>query len=194
METVFNYIFFAAIAVIVGSYAWYVSIMQRRNKALEALSSIDIHTKQRFDLIPNLIKMAERYMEHEKSLFKEITELRSSVQKQYSLKDPSQVKEHLKEISMLEGKISQFMVSVENYPALKSDTQMLSAMQSFQEIEGHIAAARRFYNASVTELNNSVQIFPGSYIANIAGIQSMPFFEAPIHETKGIDANDFMRR
>ena len=50
----------------------------------------------------------------------------------------------------------------ENYPQLKSDGPMIEAQRTYSEVEANIAAARRFYNASVAELSNAVQIFPGA--------------------------------
>jgi LemA protein len=194
MEVIFTaLILFAVVATLVG-YFIYVGLIKTRNKALEALSSIDVHMKQRYDLIPNLLKIAERYMAHERTLLNEITELRTSVQKSYQVTDPNQVKEHLADMNLLGNKVSQFMVSVENYPELKSDGQMQSAMHAYQEVEGHIAAARRFYNSSVTSLNNQVQIFPSSVIAKHINIQEMPFFEASDIESKPVDVNDYLKK
>jgi LemA protein len=31
----------------------------------------------------------------------------------------------------------------------------------------------------VNQLNNAIQIFPGSVLAGMAGVTAMPFFEAP---------------
>ena len=68
---------------------------------------------------------------------------------------------------------------MEAYPELKSDRPLIEAQQTWTEIEAQITAARRFYNAAVNQLNNAIQIFPGQLIAAVAGVKSMPFFEAP---------------
>ncbi len=85
------------------------------------------------------------------------------------------------------------MVNVEAYPELKSDNTMLQAMQTYNEVEAHISAARRFYNAAVSELNNAVEIFPGSIIASMANIRIMPFYEADEASKASIDAADFLK-
>lgn len=51
------------------------------------------------------------------------------------------------------------MVAVENYPQVKADQTMITAMQTYNEVEEHIAAARRFYNSAANELKNAVEIF-----------------------------------
>ena len=63
--------------VLVGCYMAYVSVIQKKNKVLEAFSSIDVQLKKRYDLIPNILTIANKFMEHEKGLFEEVTKLRT---------------------------------------------------------------------------------------------------------------------
>ena len=49
-------------AAVAAFYFWYASIITRRNKVREALSSVDVHLNQRHDLIPNIVALAGRYM------------------------------------------------------------------------------------------------------------------------------------
>lgn len=174
-------------------YFWYAGIISKKNKALEALSTIDVQLKQRLDLIPNILKLATRFMEHELSLFNEITALRTKAEKTYNKNDQQAVREHLAAAEQLSGKMGQLMVTVENYPTLKSDQTMVQAMQTYNEVEAQIAAARRFYNSGVTSLNNAVQIFPGNIIAKLAGVGEMPFFEAEEAVKIPVDANQFLK-
>lgn len=166
----------AALAVIVG-YVWYVNLITRRNRAREALSSVDVQLRKRFDLIPNVLKLAQRYMAHEKSLLAEITELRGSFQQPYRPDDPAAVAAHLDASRALESGLGRLFALAENYPDLKADGTIIQAQQTYEEVEGHIAAARRFYNSAVGDLNNAVEIFPGSVIARWAGVLPMPFYE-----------------
>ena len=183
--------------IIIGSllligYIWYAGIISKRNSAKEALSSIDVQLQKRGELIPNILKIAKKFMEHEKELLTEITELRTAVTKEYDKTDKDAVKEHLAMADQLAGKMNGLMVQVENYPDLKSDQTMVTAMQSYNEVEAQIAAARRFYNSSVTALNNSVEIFPGNIIANMAGVSAMPFYEAPPETLKPVNTDDIL--
>ncbi len=179
--------------VLILGYIWYVSLISRRNKALEALSTIDVQLRKRHDLIPNIVKLAQKFMTHERGLFEEITKLRSQAGAQYKSDDPGQVQSHLDIESKLQVALGKLMVQVENYPDLKSNQNMLEAQQTFTEVEGHIAAARRFYNASVNSLNNSVQIFPGNIIAGMAKVAAMPFFEIDDEAVRQpVDVNEIM--
>ena len=179
----------APLAVI---YIWYAKLVGKKNKVQESLSSIDVQLKKRSNLIPNILTIAQKFMSHESKLLTEITELRAKATSGYSKSDQAGVKEHLQASEMLSGKMSQLMVAVENYPDLKSDQTMLQAMQTYNEVEGHIAAARRFYNSSVTILKNAVEIFPGNIIAKMANISAMPFYEADEAAKKPINAADFL--
>ncbi|MDX1974772.1 MAG: LemA family protein [Rickettsiales bacterium] len=174
-------------------YLWYASIIGKRNKALEALSTIDVQLKQRLDLIPNILKIAQRFLEHEKSLLTEITALRTQADAPYDKKNNEAVREHLAVAGQLSAKMGQLALTVENYPDLKSDATMVQAMQTYNEVEAQITAARRFYNAAITALNNAVQIFPGNIIAGIAGVTSMPFFQAEEAVHAPVDASQYLR-
>ena len=44
--------------------------------------------------------------------------------------------------------------------------------------EDRLAAARRFYNANVRELNATAATFPASLVANAAGVTEAEYFEA----------------
>ena len=174
-------------------YTWYIRIIGRRNQALQALSGIDVQLKQRWDLVPNILKLAARFMEHEKSLMSDITALRENAAPSYNPKDAEAVKHHLAASEALGQRMGQLMIKAENYPDMKSDQTMVQAMQTYNEVDAQIAAARRFYNASVTDLNNSVQIFPGNVLAKMAGIGEMPFYETDQVSRGSVNVDDFMK-
>ncbi|MFT5789404.1 MAG: LemA protein [Shewanella sp.] len=179
--------------VVIIAYLWYVSLIKKRNTGREALSGIDVQLKKRSNLVPNILKIAQKYMDHEKSLLTEITALRTQAIAGYSDTDPDAVKAHLEVSEQLNQKMSQLMVNVENYPELRSDNTMLQAMQTYNEVEAQLSAARRFYNSAVSELNTAVEIFPGSIIASAASVKVMPFYEADEASKAAVDAADFLK-
>ena len=89
--------------------------------------------------------------------------------------------------------MGQIFVAMENYPQLKSDATMVTAMQTYNEVEEHIAAARRFYNSAANDLKNAVEIFPSSLIASICGIRAVDFFKTEEAERKPINAQDYLK-
>ena len=180
------------LAVAIGIYSWYVTIIGRRNKAKEALGSIDAHLQMRSDLIPNILRAAQRYLSHEEKLLTDITALRSAVMKDYDRGNPDEVKAHLGAAEALTSMLGQLRVQIENYPDLKGERPIQDAMRTMNEVEAQLTASRRFYNAAVTQLNNSVEIFPGNQIARMAGVSSMPYFEAAEGARGLVNADDYL--
>ena len=130
-------------------------------------------------------------MEHEKGLLEEVTKLRTQAMSVPNSMDNIGKKIELD--SQIKGLMGQIMVAVENYPQLKSDQTMITAMQTYNEVEEHVAAARRFYNSAVLELNNAVEIFPSSIFAAMVGAKKQEFFQAEEAERKAINASDFLK-
>ncbi len=177
--------------ILVLLYVAYVQLIARKNKVREALASIDVQLKKRYDLIPNILFMANKFMEHERHLLDDITKLRTEAVKMTSNFD--NVSQKIALDKEIQNKMGQLMVSVENYPQLKSDQTMLQAMTTYNEVEEHIAAARRFYNSAVLDLNNAVETIPTKWFAESLGIKSeLPYFEITDEkERKSIDAKAY---
>lgn len=181
-----------AVFVLFVLYGMYVKIIQKRNNAREAMSGIDVQLRKRYDLIPNILATAEKFMEHEKGLMSEITQLRTQAASIRS--DADTIGKKIELDNAITSKMSQLMVNVENYPQLKSDQTMIQTMQTYSEVEEHIAAARRFYNSAVKDLNNSVEIFPSSLVAAMIGVKSCPFFEVDDTARQPVNASDYFNK
>ena len=110
----------------------------------------------------------------------------------YQHDNKEEVSEYFKISNEMENKMSSLLMQVENYPNLKSNETMLQAQLTYNEVEEHISAARRFYNAAVTELNNAVQIFPGNLIVNFTKAQVMPFYQANEMQKQVVDASNIL--
>ena len=162
------------VALVVVLYAWYATIVKRRNRVAEALGGIDVQLQQRHDLIPNVLVIARRFMEHERALLSEITELRTRAHQQIGERDFAKIGEKFETEARLSQQMGRLLMLAENYPQLRSDGPMIEAQRTYTEIEANIAAARRFYNASVAELSNAIQIFPGSLLKGLAGVTAVP--------------------
>ena len=181
----------AAVVVVFWTYSIYVSVIKKRNKADEAFSAIDVQLKKRYDLIPNILTIAQKYMEHERGIMEEVTKLRTQVM------GLSSNFENIDRKIALDGEISkkmgQIMVAVENYPQLKADQTMITAMQTYNEVEEHIAAARRFYNSAANDLKNAVEIFPSSLFARMLNIKAVDFLKYNEQERQTVNASDFLK-
>lgn len=149
----------------------YNSIIRSKNEVSNALGSVDATLKKRYDLIPNLVEVVKQFMVHESAIFEEITRLRSKIQDGMSL--DSKLEIH----NSINRELSGILLNVENYPELKSNKNFINLQASWNEIEEQLLAARRFYNTSVTDYNNSIQTFPASILTNIFSFRPMKVME-----------------
>lgn len=145
-----------------------VALRQNRNNAY---ADIDVQLRQRFDLIPNLIETVKGFAAQEKSVFEEVTKMRTKVQ------DANTQGERLQAESMLGKAMLNVMAVAENYPELKSDQNFQRLMAELSDIENKIAAARRFFNNATSELNTAVEQFPSNIAAKLFGFKKEEFYE-----------------
>ncbi|AVV84645.1 LemA family protein [Shewanella putrefaciens] len=177
--------------VFIVAYLWYVSLVKKRNTALEALSGIDAQLISRNEFIYRVLEIAGQH-KHDELLFKEINELLTTSASAYRMFDPQEVKVHFINAEQLNHKMAKLVANIDDYPDLKSDNTMLEAIQNYSEAESDIANASRFYNLAVSELNTAVEIFPGSIIASMASIKVMPLFELIEVPKVPMDAVDYL--
>lgn len=182
-----------AIATTILSYFIYLQLVFKRNAVIEALSGIDIQLKQRANLIPNILRIANKFMQHEKELFSEVTRLRERMQKDYNPKDAKAVEKYIQDAQKLDQSMNGFMLKAENYPDLQSSQNMMQAQETYNEIEAQIAAARRFYNSAAINLKNLLDIFPISLIGKIGRIKPYAVYKADAESKKSINASDFLK-
>ena len=185
---------FVGVVILFVLYLWYARIIVKNNQVNEALGDVDVQLKMRLDLIPNILTIANKFMEHEKELMTSITQLRTKSESDYDKTNNAEITDHLAVANELTDKMSQLKIAVENYPTLKSDQTMLNAMQSYNEVESQIAASRRFYNSAVSSLNTSIQIFPGTILGKVAHVSEYPFFKVEANANTAIDANSFFNQ
>ncbi len=73
--------------------------------------------------------------------------------------------------------MKQFFAVAEGYPELKSNVHFLALQHELANTEDRIAAARRFYNGNVRELNQLCEQFPTNVIANVFDFEKEFYFE-----------------
>jgi LemA protein len=170
-------VFLLLLAIILSNTLTY-----RRNQADNAFASVDVYLKKRFDLIPNLVAAVQQYMGHEKSVLTEITALRTE-----AMKGGLSGEEIIEINNKMNSALRSINVVMENYPELKSNTNILQLQASLNEVEEQLSAARRTYNAAVLSFNNGVQLFPSNLIAAIRGLRTRSYLETPEPERNNVD-------
>jgi LemA protein len=163
----------------------YNSLIGKRNQVTNAFSAIDVMLKKRFYLIPNLVEVVKQYTNYEQSTLTKIVELRAKATSG-TLTDEEKASLDTELSSAVKG----LMVTVENYPDLKANTNFLNLQTTWTESEEQIAAARRTYNAAVTDYNNAIMMFPGNMFAGMLGYTKIDVLETPEEERKNISAKE----
>src|SRR3989344_3633162 len=157
--------------VVVWIVSIYNSLVRMRVRAKEAISDIDVQLKRRFDLIPNLIEAVKGYMQHERGVLENVTQARAAVS---GGGDPL---ERAEKENVLSSTLKTLFAVAENYPDLKANANFLDLQRELADTENKIQASRRFYNATVMNLNTKVQSFPSNLIAGAFGFGEENFFE-----------------
>jgi LemA protein len=149
----------------------YNSLVRHRNWVGEGWSGIDVQLRRRHDLVPNLIEVAEAFRVHERNLLERVAEARTDGERAAGARAAGAAE------SRLGRALVELFAVAENYPDLKSDQVFLKLQHDLVEVEDHLQYARRYYNGTVRNLNNRVQIFPSSLIARLFGFRAAEFFE-----------------
>ena len=152
---------------LVLSYNGFVTLT---NRVKEALSDIDVQSKRRFDLIPNLVETVKGYAAHESGTLEKVTEMRTAVMSATTPADKAKADD------MLSGALKSLFAVSENYPTLKANENFLALQSELSDTENKMQAARRFYNGVVMELNTRLQSFPGNIVGSMFGFKESTFF------------------
>ncbi len=164
------------------------TLIGKKNQVQNVFGSIDALLKKRYDLIPNLVGSVKTYMNHEKETLIRITELRAKAMTP-GISDDEKVDLGNQIGKMLGG----IMVAVENYPDLKANQNFLQLQAALTEIEEQISAARRAYNAAVTDYNNAVEMFPTNVFAGMMSYKIKKVFEIDESERKNINVGEMFK-
>lgn len=143
-----------------------------RQHIRESWSDIDVELKRRYELIPNLVETVKGYAAHERETLEKIAHLRSRAMAPHN--GPAALAAD--ESALLIG-LKRLIVMAEAYPELKSDAHFLALQRELADTEDRIAAARRFYNGNVREMNQLCQSFPTNLLAQAFGFHTTDYFE-----------------
>jgi LemA protein len=147
-------------------------LVRLRNEVSTGWSNIDVQLKRRADLIPNLVEAVKGYAAHERGVFDSITEARSSLLRADTPGAAGQAND------MLTTALGRLFAVAEAYPDLKASQNFLRLQDELADTEDKIAAARRYYNATVMRYNTKLQSFPGVVYARALGFTAREFFSA----------------
>ncbi len=173
-STVVTWLVIGAIVLLV---AWiimiYNGLVAMRQRVNQAFSDIDVQTKQRHDLIPNLVETVKGYASHERGTLEAVVQARNAAVAAQSGGVAAQAAAE----NALSGVLRQLFALSEAYPDLKASQNFQQLQREISDIENKIAAARRFFNNAVQEYNTGIQQFPAALFAGSMGFTPKQFFD-----------------
>ena len=149
----------------------YNTFVRMRNRMKNAWADIDVQLKRRHNLIPNLVEAVKGYAAHEKELFENVTAARSRAMQAGNPHAKQEAE------NMLTDALKSLFAVSENYPQLRASENFLELQREIRDTEDKIQAARRFYNATVQDLNTKIETFPSNLIAKAFGFSQAELFE-----------------
>lgn len=158
----------------------YNVFVKMKNRVDESFSTMDVYLKKRWDLIPNIVETVKGYAKHEKSTLSEVIKLRNGAY------DNMSSDEKIKANQQLSKGITKIMALAEQYPDLKANENFKDLSTQLTKIEDEIANSRKYYNGTVREFNDKVQMFPSNIVAKIFGYKAKIMFEANEEERKNV--------
>lgn len=155
---------------VVANYNRLVSV---RAHLRESWSDIDVELKRRYELIPNLVETVKGYAAHEREVLQQVVEARNRAAAPHASTAMQAVDDRAMQIG-----VDRLFAVAESYPELKADTHYRALQQELAVTEDRLAAARRFYNGNVREMNELCQAFPTNVLASMFGFSEAEYFEA----------------
>ena len=153
------------VLLLLYAVALYNRLVRLRALVREAWSGITVQLRRRADLIPNLVSAVKGYASHEAGVLEAVTAQRAAVAGAKTVGETAQAD------AMLSGALGRLMVVAEAYPELKADANFRQLQDELAQTENELAGARRYYNATVRDLNSSIQSFPAVLVAAPLGFK-----------------------
>jgi LemA protein len=160
----------------------YNRLIAARNRYKNAFAQIDVQLTRRYDLIPNLVEVAKKYMAHEKDTLEAVIQARNGAVSQLKKTaadptDPDAVAKLNQAEQGLSGALGRLFALSEAYPDLKANENMMQLTEELTSTENKIAFARQAYNDSVMSYNILRESFPNNLVAGTFNFQPAQLLE-----------------
>ena len=165
-----------SIAVLAVLVFWAVGAYNRlirlKNTIANAFSQIDVQLKRRYDLIPNLVEAAKKYLSHERETLEAVITARNQAK---SASDTARARPTnalaVTTLAVAEQALSsslgQLFALNEAYPELKADETIRDLSEELTSTENKVGFARQAFNDAVLDYNNAQGQFPAVLVARL---------------------------
>lgn len=183
---------FLILILIIGGFIIFVcynNIVIKRNAVEKAYATLDAILKKRFDILPNIVASVQQAMSFEGDTLAKIVSLRNATSN-----SDLQSEERIQKENELSSLMSKVLMTVEQYPELKSNSNIMHLQSTIIEIEEDIAAARNSYNSAVLDYNNQIETMPSNWVAKEMGATRKNYFEAVTQERENVSVKDLFQK
>jgi LemA protein len=175
LESLIPWIVLGVIAlVIVGIILWAIGIYNRfytlKNSSEATLGQIRVAMKKRLDMIDQLLGAVKSYAKFEKETLEKVTAMRASV----ATAGPGDLNKVEAESRSIFGRL---LAVAESYPDLKTNTTVISLMDSVKGLEDEISRQRYTFNNISQEFNTMLDTIPSNFIGRIMGLLKLEYLQ-----------------
>lgn len=179
-----QWISIAVLAVLVfWSVGAYNRLVRLKNTIANAFGQIDVQLKRRYDLIPNLVESAKKYLSHERETLEAVITARNQA-KSASDTVRSRPANALAVTTLavaeqaLSSSLGQLFALNEAYPELKADQTIRDLSEELTSTENKVTFARQAFNDAVLDYNNAQGQFPAVLVARVFSFEPAAMLQA----------------
>jgi LemA protein len=167
----------------------YNRLVRLRNAIGNAFAQIDVQLKRRYDLIPNLVETAKKYVTHERETLEAVIAARNQARTaadhvRAKPTDAGAIGALAMAEQALGGTLGRLMAVVENYPELKADEILRELSEELTSTENKVAFARQAFNDAALDYNNAAQQFPTSVVAGVFGFKEAGMLQSTTQDVE----------
>ena len=168
-----NLIYIALAALLVfWAVGAYNRLIRLKNTIANAFGQIDVQLKRRYDLIPNLVEAAKKYLIHEQATLEAVISARNQARAASDVvrsrpANALAVTTLAAAEQALGGSLGHLFAVAEAYPDLKADQTIRELSEELTSTENKVSFARQAFNDAVLDYNNAQGQFPAVLIARM---------------------------
>ena len=161
----------------------YNRLVRLKNIIANAFGQIDVQLKRRYDLIPNLVEAAKKYLKHELVTLEAVISARNQAR---SASDTVRSRPGKADAVIalaaaeqtLDSSLGRLFALAEAYPELKADQTIRELSEELTSTENKVGFARQAYNDAVLDYNNAQGQFPALLVARLFGFAPSAMLQA----------------
>lgn len=169
--------------MVIGILVWFVSIYNKlvslRERATNAQKDISVQLDRRGKLFDSLISAVKKAMDYESTALKDIISLRTKAAEisgdAMSSSDKRELENQMSSAVSSGAFASAFNLTVEAYPELKANDNMMHLQETILSTENKLSYAKQGYNASLEKYKAACESIPDLFVVKMVPSLSKEF-------------------